>query len=228
MFIGASLQAAPDPSAPRCFQETGQCVEGRFREFWEQNGGLPVFGYPISEELMETLEDGRQYRVQYFERAVFEYHPENQPAFQVLLSQLGTFRLRAKGGGGGGGGTGGGGGSATVSVSLAGPRVITVSRRGRFVFRFRATPGSRGTAVFRSVRAIRVSARRRVTFARRSFRTPSSGRVTLRIRLSRRNFRILRRNRRVAVRVSVTATGPTGGRASRSRRLTLRAPRRRR
>ena len=36
------------------------------------------------------------YKVQYFERAVFEYHPENQPPYNVLLSQLGTFRHRDK------------------------------------------------------------------------------------------------------------------------------------
>lgn len=46
------------------------------------------------QEVSDT--DGKTYTVQYFERAVFEMHPENQPAFQVLLSQLGTFRLRSK------------------------------------------------------------------------------------------------------------------------------------
>jgi hypothetical protein len=64
-----------------------------------------------------------------------------------------------------------------------------------------------------------------VTFARRSFTTPSSGRVRLRVRLSRRNLRILRRNRRALTRVTVTATGPTGGRTSRSRNVILRARR---
>jgi hypothetical protein len=34
--------------------------------------------------------------VQYFERAVFEFHPENQPPHDVLLSQLGTFRFKTK------------------------------------------------------------------------------------------------------------------------------------
>jgi hypothetical protein len=32
--------------------------------------------------------------VQYFERAVFEYHPENAAPNDVLLSQLGTFRYK--------------------------------------------------------------------------------------------------------------------------------------
>ena len=35
--------------------------------------------------------------MQYFERAVFEYHPEQtDPPYQVLLSQLGTFQYRQK------------------------------------------------------------------------------------------------------------------------------------
>gem|GEM_PF-3656998 len=31
----------------RCFDETGYCMSGRIREYWEQNGGLPVFGHNI-------------------------------------------------------------------------------------------------------------------------------------------------------------------------------------
>ena len=35
--------------------------------------------------------------MQYFERAVFEYHPENAGTqYDVLLSHLGTFRYTAK------------------------------------------------------------------------------------------------------------------------------------
>ena len=46
--------------------------------------------------------DGKEYRVQYFERAVFEMHPENEPPYDVLLSQLGTFQYREKYEGAGG------------------------------------------------------------------------------------------------------------------------------
>ena len=54
-------------------------------------------GYPISGELRErSATDGKHYTVQYFERAVFEYHPENSRANRVLLSQLGSFKYRAK------------------------------------------------------------------------------------------------------------------------------------
>lgn len=54
-------------------------------------------GYPISEELQEVSDlDGRTCAIQHFERAVFELHPENQPPWDVLLSQLGTFRYKQK------------------------------------------------------------------------------------------------------------------------------------
>ena len=43
--------------------------------------------------------NGQAYTVQYFERAVFEHHPENQPPYDVLLSLLGALRLKEKHGG---------------------------------------------------------------------------------------------------------------------------------
>jgi hypothetical protein len=67
-----------------CFAETGFCISGRFAQYWQQNGGLPVFGFPISNELTEG---GRT--VQYFERQRFELHSENAPPHDVLLGLLG-------------------------------------------------------------------------------------------------------------------------------------------
>jgi len=32
----------------RCFSETGQCLAGPIQASWERNGGLPVFGFPIT------------------------------------------------------------------------------------------------------------------------------------------------------------------------------------
>jgi hypothetical protein len=32
----------------QCFSQTGECIEGDFRTYWEQNGGIPVFGYPVT------------------------------------------------------------------------------------------------------------------------------------------------------------------------------------
>lgn len=61
-----------------------------FAHYWDNNGGLRQFGYPISEIIQERLEDGREYAVQYFERARLEYHPENAGTpYEVLLGQFG-------------------------------------------------------------------------------------------------------------------------------------------
>jgi hypothetical protein len=77
------------------FTETPHTVGGKFRAYWEKNGGLAQQGYPISGEFQEMsgLDAGKTYTVQYFERAVFEYHPENAGSpHEVLLAQLGTYR----------------------------------------------------------------------------------------------------------------------------------------
>jgi predicted metalloprotease len=76
-------------------------------------------GYPISDEFTEVSDlDGQPYRVQYFERAVFEYHPENTGTpHDVLLSQLGTFRFQARYYAGGDQGDADGDGIANVQDS---------------------------------------------------------------------------------------------------------------
>jgi hypothetical protein len=56
-----------------------------FRDYWQDQGGLAMFGYPISEEFTEN-----GFTVQYFERARVEYHPGNPPQYQVLLGLLGN------------------------------------------------------------------------------------------------------------------------------------------
>lgn len=79
----------------RYFSETGHGLGGIFLRFWERNGGLATFGLPISEEFDEVLPDGNAYRVQYFERARLEYHPEfaGTPA-EVQPGLLGTALYR--------------------------------------------------------------------------------------------------------------------------------------
>lgn len=65
-------------------------LRGAFLEFWETNGGVDIFGYPISDELQEILpEDNAYHTVQYFERVRMELHPtdEDQP---IKLGLLGT------------------------------------------------------------------------------------------------------------------------------------------
>lgn len=79
------------------FSQTGKRLGGSFLVYWKQYGGLMQQGYPISDEIQEKSElDGKIYTVQYFERSVMEWHPGNTPPYDVLLSQLGTFRYREK------------------------------------------------------------------------------------------------------------------------------------
>jgi hypothetical protein len=79
------------------FPETGKSVCGRFLQYWQTHGGLAQQGYPISAPFSEASDlDGKPYTVQYFERAVFELHPENPYPNDVLLSQLGTFQFKRK------------------------------------------------------------------------------------------------------------------------------------
>ncbi len=83
-------------AAERCFAETGYCIDGRIREYWEKNGGLSVFGFPIGPQ--ETVEiEGKQTVVQRFERNRLELHPENQQPYDILLGRLGVDRLVQQG-----------------------------------------------------------------------------------------------------------------------------------
>ncbi|HEX3722588.1 MAG TPA: kelch repeat-containing protein [Nitrolancea sp.] len=69
------------------YPQTGHRLCFGFRSYWESHGGLAIFGYPISEEFRDPATG---LTVQYFERAVFEYHPNNAAPYQVLLRRLGA------------------------------------------------------------------------------------------------------------------------------------------
>jgi hypothetical protein len=93
---GAPTAPVPPSSQPGTihFPETGHNVGPPFSTFWLRNGGLAVFGYPLSEPFTETLEDGKAYTVQYFERARMERHPaqEGMP-YNIQLGQFGRRAL---------------------------------------------------------------------------------------------------------------------------------------
>jgi hypothetical protein len=79
------------------FPETGKEIRGLFLDYWKSHGGLAQFGFPITNLVREKSDlDGKEYIMQYFERAVFELHPENKPPYDVLLSQLGTLQFKKK------------------------------------------------------------------------------------------------------------------------------------
>jgi sugar lactone lactonase YvrE len=92
----ASTQSLYDPNQPKdqqwFFSETGHNLRFQFLHYWLQNGGLERFGYPISEEHYEVdPETGKLFIMQWFERARFEYHPENNGTpYVILLGLLGN------------------------------------------------------------------------------------------------------------------------------------------
>ncbi len=89
----------PPPFSGMYFSETSHTLTGPFLQFWKQGGGLPVFGYPISEPIIEkNADDGKSYAVQYFERTRLEYHPEfTDNLLPVLEGLLGNDLIRSGG-----------------------------------------------------------------------------------------------------------------------------------
>jgi hypothetical protein len=70
----------------RYFPETGHWISHGFLAYWQRYGGLPIFGFPLTEEFQEN-----GLTVQYFERARFEWHPGAWPErMDVLLGRLGV------------------------------------------------------------------------------------------------------------------------------------------
>ncbi len=75
--------------ARRTFPTTGKTVSGDFLRQWEEHGGLALNGYPLSDVSVETLENGKQYLTQYFERVRMEYHDDLSIEAQTLLGAFG-------------------------------------------------------------------------------------------------------------------------------------------
>jgi hypothetical protein len=83
------------------FKETGFAVDGRFWQIWQ--GGrsfedsLYINGFPITSLRPEvSTTDGKTYQTQWFERARFEQHTENQAPHDVLLGLLGVNAAKGR------------------------------------------------------------------------------------------------------------------------------------
>lgn len=84
-----SIDASMLPFTPTVyFEQSGHHLSNRagFLDYWRANGQMVIFGYPITEEIVEN-----GLIVQYFERARFEYHPGSSgTAGQVRLGLIGS------------------------------------------------------------------------------------------------------------------------------------------
>ncbi len=89
---GTSVSAASD-----YYADTGHYLYGQFRDYWNGNGGLFRFGYPISKVFNQKSTNSQTYPTQYLQRAVFEQHQENKGTqFEVLGRLLGVIQAGAK------------------------------------------------------------------------------------------------------------------------------------
>jgi hypothetical protein len=96
----------PTSAGVEYFAVTGHTLRGPFRDYWQTHGldfgdpgmsyreSLALFGYPISEEFIDP---DTGLKTQYFERAVFEFHPHNPDPYKVLLRRLGAEEMERRG-----------------------------------------------------------------------------------------------------------------------------------
>jgi hypothetical protein len=95
------IQQQQDIPPQRCFSDIpsiSNCIESSFVDYWELNGELPVFGYPITEAShQEQLDSDQAVFTQWFERGRLEIHPDNPEPYTILMGRLGADRLRQLG-----------------------------------------------------------------------------------------------------------------------------------
>ncbi|HEY8599006.1 MAG TPA: polysaccharide deacetylase family protein [Thermomicrobiales bacterium] len=87
LTLVAPRAAHPDVAAAarsQFFTQTGHNVADPFLRFYEQHGGLMIFGLPLTEAFNEgTL------TIQYFERARLEWHTDYSVGRQIAIGQIG-------------------------------------------------------------------------------------------------------------------------------------------
>ncbi|WP_054534329.1 hypothetical protein [Herpetosiphon geysericola] len=106
--LNRDLEPAARRPAPDClwFAATGHNVCNQadgmgFKQFWQSHGtttagldsyarSLQLFGLPLTSAQFEVNPDGDEVITQWFERARFEWHPDNPDQFKVLLGRLGS------------------------------------------------------------------------------------------------------------------------------------------
>ena len=76
----------------RTFPQVPYTIAPPFYPYWEGQGGLPIFGLPLSKQIVEG-----GYRAQYFERQRLEAHPENAAPYSVLLGLVGNETAARRG-----------------------------------------------------------------------------------------------------------------------------------
>ena len=83
----------------RYFPETGHWITGDFLRVYESiTDPLQVYGFPITDAFQtESVPQNPGMLVQYFQKVRFEYHPENPPELEVVISPLGEYMYEIDG-----------------------------------------------------------------------------------------------------------------------------------
>ncbi len=102
IYRQAALPAAPVAAGTtqRYFAGAKHILRQPLLGYWQQHGGIAVFGPPISEVFHAANGDGsgRIYTMQYFANARLELHPEiHDPRYAVQIGLLGSESLVARG-----------------------------------------------------------------------------------------------------------------------------------
>jgi hypothetical protein len=86
-----------DRADRRFFPQTGHGISGTFATYWQQNGDLTTFGFPLSEPFKEAVGEKKEVvLVQYFERARFELVKGADGKENVRLGNLGRELVAAR------------------------------------------------------------------------------------------------------------------------------------
>lgn len=89
--LALTWQRSDDPGKGKYFASTGQALTGDFYDFWVNNAGERLFGYPLSPATnMVSPTNGKTYLTQWFERARMELHPELPAGQRIVLGTLGS------------------------------------------------------------------------------------------------------------------------------------------
>lgn len=83
LFGGLVLLTYPSLAQERYFPEVGYVVEGEFLRFFNQHGGLRVFGFPISPAFRDNAQD-----VQYFQKGRLELGPDGRADLSPLPEEF--------------------------------------------------------------------------------------------------------------------------------------------
>jgi hypothetical protein len=86
----AKAALGPNTYFQRYYPETGHTIAYAFLNFFDSNGGLDIFGYPISDY---GPENGSGRIVQYFQRGKMEWYPELASDQRVQLTDLGSIHF---------------------------------------------------------------------------------------------------------------------------------------